>query len=56
MDKCSYFLKDKAIFGSYPTQENVYDLEKKGVKYFINLTYTDEKLIIEYNTTQILIE
>ena len=55
MDKCSYFLKDKAIFGSYPTQENVYKLEKKGVKYFINLTYPDEKLIVEYETNNNII-
>lgn len=55
MDKCSYFLKDKAIFGSYPSQETVYDLEKKGVKYFINLTYPEEKLIKEYETNNIII-
>ena len=55
MDKCSYFLKDKAIFGSYPTQETVYDLEKKGVKYFINLTYPEEKLIKEYETNNNII-
>lgn len=55
MDKCSYFLKDKAIFGSYPSQETVYDLEKKGVKYFINLTYPYEKLIVEYETNNNII-
>ena len=55
MDKCSYFLKDKAIFGSYPTQKTVYDLEKKGVKYFINLTYPEEKLIKEYETNNNII-
>jgi hypothetical protein len=35
MERSSYFIKDKALFGSYPTQESVEELEKEGVRYFI---------------------
>jgi len=50
MEKCSYFIQDKALFGSYPTQESVNDLEQKGVRYFIDLTCDGEKRIIPYHT------
>ena len=50
MDKSSYFIKDKAIFGSFPTQEAVNELERKGVRYFINLTCDYEKKITPYTT------
>jgi protein-tyrosine phosphatase len=51
MDHCSYFIKDKAIFGSFPTQESVYELENEGVKYFVDLTDNEkEKLITSYIT------
>ena len=51
MDYCSYFIKDKAIFGSFPTQESVYELENEGVKYFVDLTDNDkEKKITSYVT------
>lgn len=50
MERASYFIQDKAIFGSYPTQEAVYELEKEGVRFFINLTYSYEKKIIPYTT------
>ena len=43
MDYCSYFIKDKAIFGSFPTQESVYELENEGVKYFVDLTDNDKE-------------
>lgn len=55
MDRCSYFIADKAIFGSYPTQEAVAQLEDEGVKYFVNLTCNDEKKIVPYITNQITI-
>ena len=32
MDKTSYFIKDKALFGSYPTQDGINELEKNGQK------------------------
>lgn len=50
MDNCSYFIKDKAIFGSYPTQESVNELELEGVKYFVDLTDENDTKIIPYST------
>lgn len=50
LGKCSFFIKDKALFGCYPTQENVEELEKFGVKYYVNLTYENEKNIVRYRT------
>tara|TARA_A100001011_G_scaffold394642_1_gene487558 strand:+ start:26807 stop:27748 length:942 start_codon:yes stop_codon:yes gene_type:complete len=50
MDKCSYFIKDRALFGSYPTQEGIYELENEGVIYFIDLTLPTEKKIVPYKT------
>ena len=52
MESSSYFIKDKAIFGSYPNQQSVHELEKIGVKCFVDLTLPDEKKIVPYNTTQ----
>ena len=52
MESSSYFIKDKAMFGSFPTQQSVYELEKEGVKHFIDLTYHDEKKIVHYITSQ----
>jgi ribA/ribD-fused uncharacterized protein len=56
MNHCSYFIHDRALFGSFPTQESVKELEKEGVKYFINLTHVYEKKIIPYETDCIKIE
>lgn len=42
-DTSSFFIKDKAFFGSYPTQEIVDNFIKRGVKYFIDLTNDYEK-------------
>jgi ribA/ribD-fused uncharacterized protein len=52
MDNCSYFIKDKAIFGSFPTQKIIHELENLGVRYFIDLTTEEEKKrkIIPYTT------
>lgn len=50
MNRSSYFIENKARFGSYPTQESVKELEKNGVRYFVNLTFPDEKKIIPYST------
>ena len=50
MNNCSYFIKDKALFGSYPTQQSVEELEQEGVRYFIDLTCQDEKHITPYKT------
>ena len=43
MNNCSFFIKDKALFGSSPSQESVEELEENGVKYFIDLTTPEEK-------------
>jgi predicted NAD-dependent protein-ADP-ribosyltransferase YbiA (DUF1768 family) len=50
MDRSSYFVKNKALFGSYPSQEQVNLFETFGVKFFIDLTFTGEKRIIPYKT------
>lgn len=51
MNKTSFFIKDRALFGSYPTQDEVNELETYGVKYFIDLTYRyKEKNINPYMT------
>ena len=55
MDRSSYFIKDRALFGSYPTQEAVNELEKEGVKFFINLTHDDEAKITPYTTNNKII-
>jgi protein tyrosine/serine phosphatase len=50
MDFCSYFIKNKALFGCYPSQDNVTQLEKIGVKYMVDLTHKKEKKIVRYKT------
>jgi ribA/ribD-fused uncharacterized protein len=50
MDTCSYFIKNRSLFGSYPTQESVNELEEYGVRYFIDLTMEGETLIVPYKT------
>jgi len=50
MDNCSYFLNNKAYFGSYPTQESVEILEEHGVRIFVDLTTLSESKIIPYKT------
>jgi ribA/ribD-fused uncharacterized protein len=55
MDKTSYFIKDKALFGSYPTQDGINELENNGVRYFVNLTYDTERKIVPYTTNYTMI-
>lgn len=50
MDHASYFIKDRALFGSFPTQESVDTLEQEGVRFFVDLTQQDEKYTIPYKT------
>ena len=51
MNNASYFIKNRALFGSFPTQDDVNELETNGVKYFIDLTFGDrEKNINPYIT------
>ena len=49
-NKGSYFIKNKALFGSFPTQKDVEQLENIGVKYFVDLTTGNENLTFKYNT------
>ena len=50
METSSYFIKNRALFGSYPTQEKVDELEKLGVRYFVDLTCDNESKIKKYKT------
>ena len=50
MERCSYFIEDKALFGSFPTQETVHLLEDIGVRCFIDLTDSQECRITPYST------
>lgn len=44
MEISSYFFGDICLFGPYPTNSQVRDLENVGVKYFIDLTTSYEKI------------
>lgn len=50
MDRSSEFVKNKALFGSYPLQEQVDMFEKNGIRYFVDLTCIGEKRITPYKT------
>jgi protein-tyrosine phosphatase len=51
MNTSCYFIKEKALFGSFPSQSAVDELENElNVRYFIDLTYSDEKKITPYKT------
>jgi hypothetical protein len=50
MDRSSEFIKDEALFGAYPSQECVDEYERIGVKFFIDLTFSNEKNIVPYKT------
>ena len=55
MERSSYFIKDRALFGGYPRQEEVDELESVGVVCFVNLTYDTERKITPYKTSRKLI-
>ena len=50
MNQCSYFIKDKAMFGCFPTQQSIEELEQEGVKFFLDLTQPEETKISPYTT------
>jgi len=50
MDTCTFFIKDKAVFGSFPTQSTVDELENDGFRYFVDLTMSSESHITPYLT------
>lgn len=47
---CSYFYKEKALFGGFPTQEEVLLLESLGVTWFVDLTSGKERKTTPYTT------
>jgi len=54
MNHSSYFLDEKGLFGSYPTQTSVNELEANGVRVFIDLTCKNE-FVTPYTTKYIYI-
>jgi ribA/ribD-fused uncharacterized protein len=51
MNKSSYFIEGLALFGSSPTQEFVDYLEEElDIRYFVDLTYENERNIDAYTT------
>jgi predicted NAD-dependent protein-ADP-ribosyltransferase YbiA (DUF1768 family) len=50
MERSSEFVKNKALFGGYPIQEQVDLFESLGVRYFIDLTRLGEKRTTPYTT------
>jgi ribA/ribD-fused uncharacterized protein len=49
MEKSNYFYKDRCLFGAYPTQKDIEDLENYNVKLFVNLT-TEEENLFDYRS------
>jgi protein-tyrosine phosphatase len=47
----AFFIEDQCLFGAYPTQHQIYELEKWGVDLIVNLTSRYEKKIKAYSTT-----
>jgi protein-tyrosine phosphatase/predicted NAD-dependent protein-ADP-ribosyltransferase YbiA (DUF1768 family) len=56
MERCSYFIPEKALFGSFPEQKIVEQLEDLGVRYFIDLTYDHEEKTVPYKTKYVYIK
>lgn len=50
MERISEFVKNKAYFGGYPTQDHVNTYEDLGFRYFVDLTRNGEKRITPYTT------
>lgn len=50
MDRCSFFIPNKALFGSFPSQQTVDLLEEKGVRVFVDLTDSGEYQTVPYQT------
>ena len=43
MNKCSYFIPEKALFGGYPNNLEARELEDSGVRVFGDLTGSCEE-------------
>ena len=50
MNFASYFIENKAMFGGFPSHDQVALLELLGFKHFVNLTSPTETKIKPYNT------
>ena len=51
MDFCSYFIKNRALFGAYPSEKQVLFLENDlCVRHFVDLTNHEEDRLIPYKT------
>ena len=46
----AYFVSNQCLFGAYPTQHQIQQLEEWGVDIVVNLTKNDEKKIRPYRT------
>ncbi|UUT40500.1 putative tyrosine phosphatase [carnivorous sponge associated iridovirus] len=46
----AYFVPNQCLFGAYPTQHQIQQLEEWGVDIVVNLTKNDEKKIRSYRT------
>ena len=55
MRRCSYFIHNKALFGSYPAQSDIEELEENGVTCYVDLTCKKEGGITKYITTKRII-
>ena len=47
MEFCSYFIKEKALFGGYPTNNSKNELREQGVMVFVDLTTEQERENLE---------
>lgn len=44
MDNSSYFIKNKCLFGPYPSKQDIIEFLNHGINIFVNLTTPEEKL------------
>jgi hypothetical protein len=49
MNQASFFIEKKALFGGYPNHCQILELQREGVKWFIDLTHSNEKNIKVYS-------
>lgn len=47
----AFFIRDQCLFGAYPTQHQIHELEDWGVDLIVNLTSRHEKNIRTYSTS-----
>ena len=53
MNYCSFFIKDRALFGSYPDEDRFQQLLSNGVRYFVDLTtITEQQGLYKYKNNE----